>query len=202
MEDAVSLSALGDVQYCEPNYILTIQDCYDGYEPAQWNLQSVGAEAGWAHTDDAGNRDRLGDGVTVAIVDSGVMATHPDLQDAHILDTIALSSETDGLDNYHGTFIAGILAAGVNNALGVDGMTPNVTILPICITWSGGKTDVRTAVLGLRTAADSDTDVISFSIGGTSDSSALREACEYVADGGSSWSLRRKLYLRPHKEPE
>ena len=183
-EDALALAELGSVEYCEPNYTLTIQDNYDDYEPAQWNLRSVGAEAGWAHRDASGSRDRLGDGVTVAIVDSGVMATHPDLQSAHILSTVALSAASNGLDNYHGTFIAGLLAAEVNNGIGVDGIVPNVTILPICITESGGNTNVTKAVLGIHTAVDMGADVISFSIGGTNDSAPLREACQYAADHG------------------
>ena len=181
-EDALALAELGSVEYCEPNYILTIQDNYDDYEPAQWNLLSVGAEAGWAHRDASGSRDRLGDGVTVAIVDSGVMSSHPDLQSAHILSTIALSSASNGVDNYHGTFIAGLLAAEVNNGIGVDGIVPNVTILPICITENGGYTTVDKAVQGICTAADMGADIISFSIGGTSESAPLREACQYAAD--------------------
>ena len=58
-EDALALAELGSVEYCEPNYSRTIQDNYDDYEPAQWNLLSVGAEAGWAHRDASGSRDRL-----------------------------------------------------------------------------------------------------------------------------------------------
>ncbi|MBR4743756.1 MAG: S8 family serine peptidase [Oscillospiraceae bacterium] len=183
-ESAAAISASGELLYCKPNYILTIEDCYDDYVPTQWNLLSVGAEAAWAHTDSSGQRDRLGDGVTVAIVDTGVMATHPDLLHADILETVNLSTDADGLDNYHGTFIAGILAAEVNNGIGTDGMVPNVTILPVCITWSGGKTDVKTAIQGIRQAADAGVDVITFSIGGTSDNTALKEACDYAAERG------------------
>ena len=183
-QDAESLTAFGKVLYCEPNYILTVDDSYDGYVPSQWNLLSVGAASAWAHTDSEGRRDRLGEGVTVAVIDSGVMADHPDLKNADILDTVNLSTDEDGLDVYHGTFIAGILAAEVNNGIGTDGMTPAVTILPICITWNGGKSDVKTAVRGIMLAADMGADVINYSISGKDDSAALKEACEYAADRG------------------
>jgi len=185
LDEAVNLSSLGNVVYCEPNYILTVEDIGEGYEPEQWNLRSVEAAAGWMHTDSSGLYDRRGDGVTVAIVDTGVMASHPDLTCENILEPVNLSGVRDGLDNYHGTFIAGIMAAGVGNGIGTDGITPNVTILPVCVTWGGGTTDVKTAVEGIRLAADMGADVITFSIGGTQDSAALREACEYAEDRGA-----------------
>ena len=179
-----ALSLLGKVDYWTTNDILTTQDSYDGYETELWNLQSVGASAAWRHTDAAGNRDRLGDGVTVAVVDSGVMADHPDLTNAHILDYVSISDQSDGVDDYHGTFVTGLLAAEVNNGVGVDGMVPHVNILPICITWGGGKTDVKTAVAGIDRAVELGADVITFSIGGTNDNEALRQACQRAADRG------------------
>lgn len=177
-----ALSLLGEVECWTTNDILTTQDV--GYETEQWNLRSVGAGAGWNHTDRAGRRDRLGDGVTVAVVDSGVMADHPDLAEARILDYVALSSEEDGLDDYHGTFVTGLLAATVNNRIGVDGMVPHVNILPVCITRNGGKTDVRTAVAGINRAVELGADVITFSIGGTKDNEILYRACREAADKG------------------
>ena len=182
--DAAALSALGDVDYCVTNDILTVLDAYDGYETNLWNLLSVGASAGWNHRDKAGRRDRLGDGVTVAVVDSGVMTDHPDLAGAKVTGYVILSSDEDGVDGWHGTFVAGLLAAGVNNGIGVDGMVPNVNLLPICITWGGGKTDVKTAVAGLSRAVELGADVITFSIGGTNDNEALRRACQDAADAG------------------
>lgn len=182
--DAAALSALGDVDYCATNDMLTVLDAYDGYETNLWNLLSVGASAGWNHRDKAFRRDRLGDGVTVAVVDSGVMTDHPDLQNAKVTGYVILSSDEDGLDGWHGTFVAGLLAAGVNNGIGVDGMVPNVNLLPICITWGGGKTDVKTAVAGLSRAVELGADVITFSIGGTNDNEALRRACQDAADAG------------------
>ncbi len=179
-----ALSLFCEVTCWATNDALTTQDCYDGFETELWNLRSVGASAGWNHTDESGRRDRLGDGVTVAVVDSGVMAVHPDLARARILDCEALSSEDDGLDDYHGTFVAGLLAAAVNNGVGVDGMVPDVSILPICITQNGGKTDVKTAVAGINKAVELGADVITFSIGGTKDNEILRKACQDAADQG------------------
>ena len=184
VEDIEKLFTLGTMEYYEPNYSLSVQSVEESYIPEEWNLQSVDVAAAWRHRDSQENRDRLGNSVIVAVVDSGVMAEHPDLENVSILDTIALSSEEDGLDDYHGTFIAGLLAAEVNNGRGIDGMVPEVTILPVCITSRGGKTDVKTAVEGIRTAVDMGADVISFSVSGTSDNQSLHNICEYAASKG------------------
>ena len=97
-----ALASLGEIESCEKNYGMETRDIFEDYEPSEWNLISVEAAAAWEHINDAGERDRTGSGVTVAIVDSGVMADHPDLVNANVLDYIALSSEEDGIDNYHG----------------------------------------------------------------------------------------------------
>lgn len=169
---------------CQYTNALTTQDWCEGYEGELWYLRSAGVSAAWEHTDAEGRHDRLGDGVTVAVVDSGVMANHPDLASAHILDYVALGNQPDGVDDYHGTFVAGLLAAEVNNGIGVDGIVPNVNILPICITWGGGKTSVETAAAGISKAVDLGADVITFSIGGANDDELLYQACKSAADQG------------------
>ncbi len=179
-----SLAAEGVLISCEENRPLELQDYSEGYEPEYWHLRSIGASAAWAHKNASGEADRMGDGVTIAVVDSGVMANHPDFENAHILEPIILSSDEDGIDDYHGTFIAGMLAASVNNGIGVDGIVPNVNILPICVTSNGGKTDIKTASEGIYTAVEKGADVIIFSIGGTSGDNTLREACDYANDSG------------------
>lgn len=93
----------------------------------------------WEHTDGQGAYDMRGTGVTVAVIDSGVYREHPDFKQEHILDYYDLAGTDDGVDVWHGTFVAGVIAAQVNNALGVDGVAPDVTILPICVTKNGGS---------------------------------------------------------------
>lgn len=60
--------------------------------------------------------------VTVAVVDSGVDASHPDLQGAIVEYKNFLSSETDRDFVGHGTHVAGIIAAGLNNSIGIAGL--------------------------------------------------------------------------------
>ena len=136
LETAQAMDQLGMAEYYEPNYRLELLES-GSYMPAQWNLLTVHAQTAWEHTDGQGAYDMRGTGVTVAVIDSGVYREHPDFKQEHILDYYDLAGTDDGVDVWHGTFVAGVIAAQVNNALGVDGVAPDVTILPICVTKTG-----------------------------------------------------------------
>ena len=127
----------------------------------QWGLARVRASEAWATA--------TGNGVTIAIVDSGVDLTHPDLaanvdmgRDADFVDGKA---DTDGaLDTTgHGTHVAGIAAAVTNNGVGVAGVAPRADILPIRVL---GPDDNRTARIaaGIRYAADQGARVVNLSL--------------------------------------
>lgn len=181
LETALAMDQLGLAAYYEPNYRLELLegDC----TTAQWNLLAVNAQAAWDHTDSAGSHDARGDGVTVAVIDSGVYAAHPDFNQANLLDCCNLAGTAGGVDGWHGTFVAGVIAAQVGNGIGVDGVTPDVTILPICITKSGLST-TSLLVEAIDYAVEQDVDVINLSIGGKTSSLAMEEACRKALDAG------------------
>src|SRR2546423_3627005 len=99
--------------------------------PLQWNLQMIGAPAAWQHA--------TGSGVTIAIVDSGVDLTHPELKDKVIGHVTCVGSAGDESkcvdggqdDNGHGTHVAGIAAASTVNGAGVAGVAPDAAILDV-----------------------------------------------------------------------
>lgn len=169
---AAAREALPDAEGLEPNYAMTVQD----YAPAHWAQQTIDAAALWDHTDLAGAPDLRGSGVTVAVIDSGVWAEHPDLAEATILDPVILSGGTAAVDSWHGTFVAGLIAAAVGNGLGTDGIAPDVTILPICVT-QRDNTSVARVVEAIYYAIDAGADVINLSIAGSSYTEALEKAC-------------------------
>ena len=182
LDTARAMDRMGGVEYYEPNYRLELLET-ESYTPTQWNLLAIHAQAAWDHTDHQGDYDARGTGVTVAVIDSGVYAQHPDFHPERILPYYDLGNTGDGVDVWHGTFVAGVIAAQVNNGLGVDGVAPDVNILPICIT-NGGSTNTARLVQGIDYAVEQGADVINISIGGKSGNESMREAVQRALDAG------------------
>jgi len=115
-----------------------------------------------------------GEGVTVAVIDSGVDATHPDLAGS-VLSGVDLVGAGDGrLDVYgHGTAMAGIIAAHGK----VQGVAPQAKILPIRVMERGEAARDRQAV-GIRRAVAAGAKVISISIAGPGEDLLQRQEVE------------------------
>ena len=163
-----------------------------------WDLNLVGAPAAWA-------RGYTGQGVTVAVVDTGVDATHPDLNgnlwtnpgeiagngidddrngfidDVHGWDFIDRdNTPTDS--NGHGTHVAGTIAAE-QNGFGITGVAYNARIMPVRVLGDSGGSDLDVAA-GIRYAADNQARVINLSLGGSA-SSAITSAVQYANQKGA-----------------
>ncbi len=94
---------------------------------SQWHLPTMGAPSAWQLSD--------GEGVTVAVLDTGVNANHPDLSGQVLQGWNTVSNNTDTSDIHnHGTWVAGVIAAKANNATGGASVAPGAKILPIRIT--------------------------------------------------------------------
>jgi subtilisin family serine protease len=132
-----------------------------------------------------------GGGVTVAVVDTGVDGAHPDLAGrvtpgGSSLDGAAsVTPGTGSLDpNGHGTHVAGIAAATADNGLGIAGVAPGATVLPVRVlsaSGSGWSTDVAA---GIVFAADQGADVINLSLGSGSQSTSMANAIDYAHASG------------------
>ncbi len=175
----------GSVKYVEPN--ATHRAFYTPNDPQygdQYADQMVNAPAAW--------EDTLGDsGVTVAVVDQGVKYDHPDLSG-----NMASDPGYDFVDNdsdpypdnlseeIHGTHVAGIAAAGVDNGTGVTGIG-NSTIISgraLSESGSGSTSDIADAI---EWAADQGADVINLSLGGGGYNQTMKNAVSYATDSGS-----------------
>ncbi len=162
-----------------------------------WGLDMVNAPEVWA-------KEYTGQGIVVAVVDSGVDYTHPDLDNNIWVnrDEIAGNGidddsngyiddirgwDFDGNDNAptdlngHGTHVAGIIAAEKNN-FGVTGVAYNATIMPVKV----GNNSPSSSVVaqGVRYAADNGADVINLSLG-LPDDSEVAAAIKYATEKGT-----------------
>ena len=161
--------------------------------PSQWNLPMVGATDAWAASQGAG--------VIVAVIDTGVDAAHPDLA-GRVLPEIDLLPEVTPApeQNGHGTRVASIIAGSLN-AVGMAGVAPQATILPISALDPAGYGDSSTVARGIIAAADNGARVINLSLGGPDKDPVLDQACAYafakgsvvVAAGGNSYSTGNQV---------
>jgi serine protease len=124
--------------------------------PQQWHLRRIGVERAWTVT--------RGSGAVVAVVDTGVDATHPDLRGRLVDGYNAIDGGSWQDDNGHGTFMAGIIAAVTGNGLGVASVAPLARIMPIKALGADGSGNVDDVVRGIRWAVDHGADVINLSL--------------------------------------
>jgi subtilisin family serine protease len=89
-----------------------------------WGLHRVGAERAW--------RVSRGEGVIIAIVDTGVNLSHPDLKDQLLPGLNVARPGTPADDEHgHGTLIAGVAAAATNNGQGIAAVAPDAKVIPL-----------------------------------------------------------------------
>ncbi|MDN5292713.1 MAG: hypothetical protein PWQ31_18 [Eubacteriales bacterium] len=138
-----------DPEIVEANYnhILRIQaEPNDPSYPLQWNLKTIRATASW-------NLVTPNSSVYVAVIDTGIDPSHPDLASA-LAPSSLFYNAIDGScyvydDNGHGTHVAGIIAATANNSTGIAGAAAGIKILPIKALYDGGagtESDIAAAI--------------------------------------------------------
>ena len=113
--------------------------------------------------------DAEGDGVVIAIIDTGIDMDHPDLA-ASIVDGYDFvdDDEIPNDENGHGTHVAGSAAAIGNNGEGVIGMAPKAKIMPLKVLGADGSGTSDDIAAAITWAADNGADVINLSLGGSS----------------------------------
>ena len=148
----------------------------DTYYASAWHLPKIQAPLAW---DSA-----LGTGVTIAILDSGVDAMHPDLKSKMVSGWNFFDGNADTSDVYgHGTKVAGSAAAASNNGTGVTGVAWNAKIMPIRISDTAGYAFYSTIAEGIYWAADHGAKVVnvSYSVQG---SVSVQNAANYLKSKG------------------
>ncbi|MFI9624959.1 type VII secretion-associated serine protease mycosin [Streptomyces sp. NPDC052042] len=157
----------------------------------QWYLDAMKAEQMWELS--------TGEGVTVAVIDTGVDASIPDLR-GRVLKGLDLAKDSPGNEQTdyrdHGTGMASIIAGTGNfrGGGGSFGLAPGVKILPIRLRDNVGKVNGATASkylnedlsAGIRFAVDHGAKIINASVGDTiGGSQQLTDSVKYAVDKGA-----------------
>jgi subtilisin family serine protease len=131
----------------------------DPLEGAQWAVSTLRLPEVWA-------RGARGDGVVIAVVDTGVDLDHPDLQD-HLVPGIDLVDDdaTPDDENGHGTHVAGIAAAVTGNGIGVAGTAPGARIMPVRVLDAEGTGNDEDIAAGIDWAVANGARVVNLSLG-------------------------------------
>ncbi|MED4754643.1 S8 family serine peptidase [Brevibacillus choshinensis] len=184
-----SLATDPNVEYIEPNIrMYATASIEDPYYSEQWGLEQIQAPAAW----EAANGDA---GVTVAVIDTGVDYTHPDLKGR--VDTANdydyVNNDRDAKDDEgHGTHVAGIIAAKLNSH-GIAGVAGdrNVKILALKALDRDGEGNMYDVATAIMDAADLGADVINLSLGAELEDGVesaprtITDAVQYAINKGS-----------------
>ena len=143
----------------------------DAYYGSEWHLQTINAPIAW--------NTSVGSGVTVAILDSGIDPTHPDLIGQLVPGWNFYDNNSNTADVYgHGTLVAGVVAALGNNAIGVAGIAWGAKLMPVRVTDTSGIGTLSAFANGLTYAADHGARVANLSFPVQS-SSSTQAAAQY-----------------------
>jgi serine protease len=151
----------------------------DAAYPRQWHFTLINLEKAWDVS--------TGDGVTVAVLDSGISPYGHDGFGDRLLDgyNALLNIPARWEDyNYHGTHVAGTIAQETNNRRGTAGVAFSARLLPVKVLGRIGYGTRAAVAAGIVWAADHNAAVINMSFGETDPSEAIREALEYASAQG------------------
>ncbi|MFF3122273.1 type VII secretion-associated serine protease mycosin [Streptomyces sp. NPDC057908] len=169
--------------------VAAIPSSADSVRSNQWHLDVMKAEQMW--------KSSTGENVTVAVIDTGVNASNPDLT-GQVLKGLDLASGSPGDERVdydtHGTAMAGLIA-GTGKSGGGDGafgLAPGAKILPIRLRDDTGKVNGATGSVnfskdvsaGIRFAVDNGAKVINISQGDSAGSQEISSAVKYALEKG------------------
>jgi thermitase len=139
---------------------------------AQWAPQAVSAPTAWGIT--GGSQSTV-----IAVVDTGVDDTHPDLASKIVGEYSVIGGSAK--DQFgHGTHVAGIAAAATDNDLGIAGICWNCSILSVKVLNAQGSGTVSDVASGITYAAQHGARVINLSLGGGSHTQTIDSALNYA----------------------
>ena len=144
-----------------------------------WSLTKVRAPAAWKVT--RGTAE-----IVVAVLDTGVDRSHPDLQGALVEGWDAVNEDADPSDDHgHGTLVAGVVAARSNNGIGGVGACSRCSVMPVKVIGANGSGTAADIAEGIVWAADHGARVINMSFVMTGRDEEVASALEHARSKGA-----------------
>jgi type VII secretion-associated serine protease mycosin len=175
------LAADSRVAAVELNFVRTMSATPNDpqYAAGQRYLETMRLPEAWDVTKGA-------ETVDIAVLDTGVDLSHPDLAARLTTGFDFVNNDPDPADDQgHGTMVAGVAAAEAGNGRGIAGAAWMARIMPVKVLDSAGEGSDATISAGVVWAADHGAEVINLSLGGPPDAEILRAAVAYAISKGS-----------------
>ncbi|MBN1922245.1 MAG: S8 family serine peptidase [Anaerolineae bacterium] len=168
------------VEYAEPDYIYRALGApNDPYYSNQWAHTRMNSAAAWDISTGSNT-------VTIAVIDTGIDETHPDLAAKIVAGYDFVDDDANPHDlNGHGTHVAGIAAAITNNGVGVAGMSWGARIMPVRVLDASGSGYNSDITSGINWAYTHGAKVLNLSLGGSSPSTTMQNAVTAATNAGS-----------------
>lgn len=193
---AMQMLLSGQVVFAEPNFVIEKDDAIadDARFNEQWALRNTGQNGGQFGSDvnatGAWKTTTGSKSTVIAVIDSGIDFTHPDLAnnqwfnpaasldgDVHGWDYVDDSAEIKD-EQGHGTAVAGIIAAEGNNTAGTTGVMWRASLMSLRVLNNTGTGEVANAIEAIDYAVSHGAQVINLSWGTNGESLALKDAIE------------------------
>jgi hypothetical protein len=175
-----------NIAHIEPDCKVAIAE-----EALPFGIDRIDAELVWNGTEgghDVGLDRNAGDGIKIAIIDTGIDYTHPDLDDNvkgghRFQENGAINDDNYMDDNGHGTHCAGI-AAAEGNDIGVIGVAPRAHLYSVKVLNSDGIGWLSDLLAGIEWSTDNGMNIISMSLCTDSRWSLMQQACDTAYSNG------------------
>lgn len=169
------------IQYVEPNQrvstMATAVRPNDPYEVKQLYLKQIKADIAWSYK-------KKSPEMVIAIVDTGVDSSHPDLKGNLVQGINLLDASQPEDDNGHGTNVAGVIAAVGDNGIGTTGVTWSAKIMPVKALDSRGYGDEDKLGAGILYAVDHGAKIVVMSVGLYRYSNYMQDIVNYAEQKG------------------
>jgi len=157
-------------------------DVNDPYYASQWYMDRIQMLQTWALTLEENGSSKQLQEVKVAVIDSGIDHTHPEFAGRLVGGKNYFAPDTQPMDDYgHGSHVAGLIGASVNNGIGIAGVAPWVKIMPYKTLDGDGNGTVSNVTQAIRDATDDGAQIINLSLETAAPDPLMKAAIDYAA---------------------